>query len=58
MVERQETRSLESCATSRRVSPGSAGLKAGVGTPGFGHAEVSGDTRMFSCVMKRRIRKH
>ena len=30
-----------------RVSPESAGLKSGVWfAPGFGHAEVSGDTRM------------
>jgi len=42
-----EALGLEGPFEMARVSPGSAGLKCGVmEAPGFGHAEVRGDTRM------------
>ena len=48
----------EGACAPQRVSPGSAGLKAGVfEAPGFGHAEVLGDTEYVFCVMLSRIKK-
>jgi hypothetical protein len=57
---------LRGCVTSGRhtssveekaaVSPRSEGLKRGESeSPGFGHAEMLGDTRMLSCVMEGRL---
>lgn len=43
----------ESCAA--KVSPLSVGLKPGDRAPGFGHAEISGDTKICSCVMRRSL---
>ena len=47
IAEDGEALGLEGPSEIASVSPGSAGLKCGVmDAPGFGHAGVSGDTRM------------